>query len=824
MGLSGSDLKALVGQQPEREAGIAAPTTPSSVPTEPITGAGLKALVAQQPTEQTTQPNAPGFRMPTMEEQFFPGQRLATEAGIKQASRRAEITGALAEGEFDPDNSFGSTVGDFFLQADIARSTDPVEMRQKFLETYPLGNILVIGTEGGDTVVARKSSEEPFREFGTAPHAFGVLASEPVAAGVAGARFGILGSLIGAAAGVVAKEAIETARGFSTATAREVATEATREGLLAGAIDVATRGLIRAFGFVRGGRGAVDLIGASERQGLEPLAVGQVGGPFSRGLFRQVGVTSGRIEEKVTKQERSLLDNFERNIEKLGFEGVSDERLMDVMHAQQKSLNKILSKGSLTRAEAGTALQKGIELWRDTSREVVDRAYSGALSLTDDVTFDLKPAKRAASEIRRRIGVLTTDKRGRVIELPETLTRPLIEVVDTITRMNPVVANTAGRTRSFPAFEQMKALRSRLFDLKNSGNPRIRDEAGQLWEAVAEVMQTPRSGNPKFLAAYRTASARHWQRETMLDRSFVGQILRSDTPERIVSKFVQPNNSTALKELKRLVPENNWDDFRQLAKLDIMREETADAGVRRLDRFVAEDPAGLRLLMSKAEERQLRFYLAAKKRIESSPIAEALEQNLELWERGVRLARRGSAKDVADAVRFAGGPDSAMASSMKAGIYKDILDKSTVTSRTGERVLDARKLVSAIEDWQQAGKLDTLFKAADWERIRDVQRYAAVLTEAADVGGGMMGGAIRAQAAKAPTEVFRAGGPARIFLNLVRPIWANNVTASILSRPAAHQVMSREAELTAQKLRQAAIAAAVAVDQSTSQQAALAGE
>ena len=147
------------------------------------------------------------------------------------------------------------------------------------------------------------------------------------------------------------------------------------------------------------------------------------------------------------------------------------------------------------------------------------------------------------------------------------------------------------------------------------------------------------------------------------------------------------------------------------------------------------------------------------------------------------MAKDGTAGDVADAVRLGGSIDSPFAMRARAGVYKSILDESKTRTGQGVEVIDSKKLIASIEQWEKSGKLDALFSELDWQKIRLFQKYAAPLSETADIGGGMMAGALRQEAIGAPTATLM-GRVEQVGKKLVRPLVSNDVTAWILSRPA----------------------------------------
>jgi hypothetical protein len=729
----------------------------------------------------STAPQQPPFMQNRFSRYAQPSQGIIS-GFVERGQRRRDALSRQLGDQYDPEQRFQ---GDFLAEMDIARSAAPEDRLAKFQRSFPEGELKTVQTAEGPVEVARGGADDPYRELRMAPHIAGIVASEPMVGGLVGTMGGPAGTALGTGAGVLAQQQIEQHRGYGQGEGGFG--RALTEGGVAGVVDAATRGVSRIF---RGGpmpqaqrESLIRGIEASKLLELQPLTVGQTSpSPFLRGMFRQVGVTSPKIEQTIARQEQSLLDTFRRRIEAGGAHGVSDAELQKIIQAQTRELQNIISPKTLTRTDAGEALQKGLETYKQASRVSVDRLYERALSLTDDVAFDLSPAQAVADDILR--GVRGMGRTGKPVPLAETPEGALASVVQDVRRLNPRVDRFASAGGEWDAFTQVKTLRTRLFDLKESSDGGVRREATRLWNELTEVMNNPVSGDPDFVAAYRRASVANAIREENLGKTYVARALRTDTPEVLARKYLKPGHTTELSVIRDLIPRAQWDDFRQTFQADIMRAPNPAQGLRDLARFEATDPQGLRMILTVPEENALKSYLSAKTRFEASPAARILEKNLTDGERMVQMVRGGTAQDVADTVRMAGGRNSPTAQSMKAGVYKDILDNSMDVSTAGVDVLDANKLIKNIQQWRASGKLDHLMSPDDWRALESIQSYAAPLAETADIGGGMMGGALRQQAVHAPTETVMGEGK-KVVKRLLRPLYSNAVTARILTIPAA---------------------------------------
>lgn len=763
-------------------------------------------------------------------------RKWAVEEGLKARRGRElrkeavdqELTTMLGQ-NYDPDGEFGmDSAQQFIRMADVARSASLVDQLKKFRAQYPDGDLLILPTSDGDVAVARTSKSEPYLRVTGMPELVAALGSEPVAMGTAGAALGaglpvvgpfiggVVGTTVGTIAGVQAQAGIETLRGYGTGEGGM--SRSLQEGLTAAAFDLAFRGTGRAINAARGVspslsfRQRMDLaevVEAVPELGLVPLAVGQTGSKFSRGLFRQVGATSQRVEDLLTAQEASLLARF-RELSSDEITSLSEGAVRDVVRAQHAELQQLMVFPILSRMEAGDALQAAMETYRTAQKAMIGDLYDTAMAKSADVTFILKDAQAVARDIRVGVrgkgkettevldtGVLDasgapitrTRTKQNAVKLATTPQGELKQVIDDLLELDPIVQEftTAGKT--FASFEQIKTLRTRLFDLKSSDEGAVRREASRLWKALTAVMDSPVSGDPGFVQAYKTASGAFRVFEDTMDKSFIARTLKSDTPEKIIKSLFLPGNEKALRTLRDILPPEGFKTLKQGFIADVLRAESGKSGLNRLNAFAVQDPRALRVLLPKAEEDAMRKFLTRRAQFETSPAQGILSQQFTDAERVVQIAFKGTAGELTDAVAKAGGRNSAFARTARAGVYRQLLNDSTVTSRSGTEVLDTTRLLNAIEKLKATDRLSVLFDRTDWHKLEMFRRYAAPISEASDVGGGMMAGSLRARAVDAPTDIASGGG-LKVLTRLVRPLYSNDLVAKILSTPTSYAALT----------------------------------
>lgn len=763
---------------------------------------------------QEEKPTLKVYERQQQSREYLQRQEARRQRQLEQTQARAQEVESILRHPFDYTEKFSSSAAssDFILETDMARSKDFASARSKFLKQYPEGDYRVMSLEsGGQAKVARRNPDEPYRELRTSSTVASVLFSEHMALGAIGSFFSPLGSAVGVAAGEIAQRAIEGSRGYEQQRpAKTTISHALREGAVAGGIDLATRRLLRFFGMSpiqQDSLSAIEvqarLARATDPKGvaLEGIAVGQTGGTFQRGIFFQVGATSSRVEEKLLRQRRSVYDLFVAEADNIPVGALSDDALDSIAEIARRNIETGDTLSAISRPRTGETIREGLETWRRASREAVDRLYDDAIALSDNIAFDLSPAQAAVANIRRgeygrgrpaqqQSPVLGPDGLPLQTEvipdirLPEGQSSILEEVLTTISRLDPNVSTHVVRGSETTGFQQIKRLRTRLFDLKEQPNidPDVRRHANELWSVLTDVINNPTGGaqSADFSIAWRAASEAHRETETVLRRGFIRRALNEDTttPELLAGRYARPGNETELAELKRLLPEESWQNFKSYAMDDLVSSVRPQAAINRLDDFRRRDMAGLRLLMTEAEEQQARRYLLTAMQEQSAPWTQVRTKAMGDADRALEILNRSTPSELEAFIRQAGGMASDQGQALRAAVYRDILTSGNATTQMqGQSVVRPETIYRNIQNWKNSGKLKNLFTETDWQMITDIQSYTSYISEAGDIGGGMMAGALRQKALGSPFE-----RPGVVVASVVKPLLTNDTVAFVLSR------------------------------------------
>jgi hypothetical protein len=725
---------------------------------------------------------------------MFDNLQREQEREMKEEQKAAEIRYVMPpDTEYDEKDTFSDGVGGFLVAADLGRNAELHNKQLKFMEAYPEGSLIQVQTSDGAVLLARPDPSTPYRQLPFSAGLASSVFSEVTVGGIAGSTFGILAGGAGAAGGSLAQSGIEGARGFPNDTYLQ-------DAGLEGALGVGTGAIAQTFGRIFLGKVRPDIqykalddaLTAVDEMGLEPITTGQTGEHFVKKFFHQVGQTSPRIEHTITKQQKGLLDALKVRGEVP--DGAPDEALNALLAAQHRQLASMMNLEAMGRANAGEALQKGVELYKISSKTQRDRLYDKAIELSDDVVFDLTPAKTAASKIQ--LGVKGRGMQGRdelghftaaeLIQLKKTPTGELAAVLDDLDALNPKISKVMEEgpdgEEVWTAFEQVKAIRTRLFDLKDADDGSVRRAANDLYNQLTGVMDNPISGNPHFTRAYQRASHFNHIRENTLELSFVTRAIRTDTPSQLATRYYTPHKSEELAAIKSIIPEEQWGEFTQGFAAELAETPSPTTALNRLSTFMSLDPKGLGLLMDAPTQRDMLMFLTKKAQFEASPARKILGKQMTQAERFVAFAKEGTAGEIKDSVELAGGYSSEYARMARAGVFKDILDRASFHNEAGVEVVNPAEIARAIADWRKTGKLEAFMTDVDLAKLANVSAYSSIISSGGDIGGAMMGGQVRQSVADIPADIMQ-GNFGKI-KGVMRKVFGNELVATILTQPA----------------------------------------
>jgi hypothetical protein len=181
-------------------------------------------------------------------------------------------------------------------------------------------------------------------------------------------------------------------------------------------------------------------------------------------------------------------------------------------------------------------------------------------------------------------------------------------------------------------------------------------------------------------------------------------------------------------------------------------------------------------IFSATEVKAIKEFAEAQAKLNSSKIAKIVKQDVSNAEAAFALIDEGY--DVfKNTINKAGGKNSKYAQSLKAGIFKKLLDDATITSETGGiNSLDVKQLVAGLNKIKNNKALsELLFSPEELLRLERFNLYSSAINVSDDVGGAM----VKGQQAAGLKSVTNASAKIRV-ANLYL---SNAIYAKILTQP-----------------------------------------
>lgn len=739
-------------------------------------------------------------------------------------------------GNFDPTTELDNNT----LEFDMAGSKSLTAKQQKFKDAYPNGILTPLAFSDQSVRMVYKINQndpnEPFKFVNRGvnnPEIARSLLSGELLAGVVATRAGPLavGGAVGA--GSLLETGVEYLRGFETNTITDELGEAAVEGFIAGGVDAATRKLFRLYKKIKAGGNiqvldtvnwASDVARFAETETLEPLVKGNVlKTPLWQSVFAQTKVTSPRAVDTQLKQTQVLQEKFGSMASTFDADAFSKGELSLIVKAQADDLvQKLFASTNLDQplsrdfVEVGENYVKGLQNWNINTRTLRDSLYDQAFAVADDVVFDLNPLVGAAQKVTRvivskgkkqasqEINTGLLDETGqpitRLIE-PSNISvalnqipKEVSDVVKVINQLDPRLSMYQG----INPIEQLKTLRTSIFQLQQSEDPIISSAGNKLYNAVRDVMETPLSGNKEFLDVYQKASSFNRWRESIKNLSVIKKSLKTDSVEDIIQTKFNITQPSEVSYIKKVLDKKTFDMLKSSYLLDIANNKAT------LNRFVTNEKRYadvVNKIFSKSEVNAINVFKEAQDSLQGSKLVELVKADVTNAQRALGLIDEGF-NVFKNTLEQQGGKNSKFATSIKSGIYKQILDAATETSETGGvNSLNVTKLSASINKLKNnKAVVELLLSPEEIARLENFNLYAQAINVTDDVGGAMQKGSLSAQTKNIPDALGKIKVASTYLSNSVYArILTQNYKAGdkILINKAANETMMSEQKLRA---------------------------
>jgi len=719
------------------------------------------------------------------------------------------------------------------MRIDITRSDTLINKRKKFREAFPEGELrevsLPFPLQGHRTLVFRTNRDEPLREvfpggdpsLGTSIIAEPEKTLLPVAGQMAA---GLPGLVAGSLISPFVEKGVERVRGFKEGTVGGMAVEGSIDTALNVGADILTRGATR---LVRGGLsksaggsfseglveplpGSQRVISAAEQEGLHPLATGQIARtPVTQSIFQQVTALTSRGAEFLNAQQRKLFEVVKQKSVKTGADGLRNEELAVLVDGERKTLNEVIKKlpqGSDTKG--GEALKEGAEIFKKDSSVMGGRLYGEAFDIAKEsnVKFDISETislgnklasgiKAQGKTITKDVDIGLLDQSGKpitrsetsqeLINVREALSKDISDVVRDLNELDPVLRNIDTPIGRSTAAEQIQALRTRLFDIKQRAEGEVMGKlANDMWHSFTTAMHNPIGGSKTFVTAWKKANGFWRFRETELEKGAVATILKGNNPEALFRAFGKRGNFTALQRAKDLIPPRQWNTFRESFVADLVNDPKRL--VSKLN-TLNTDKQSKRLLLDVAEENMLRKWAIGTERLEKSVLNKISTENKANISKAYEITKNTTSKDIEEQISRSGGKNSEFAVSLRAGLYEHVLGKSEALDTVGNSILDPKKFEAAVSDVLSLEAARVILGREGMRTFRNFELYANTIKQSSDVGTSLIRSSVSSQMSS-PTKPGKAFAAARKIID--KRLWG-----LILTQPASHAGILRANKL-----------------------------
>lgn len=675
-------------------------------------------------------------------------------------------------------------------------------------------------------------------DIATTAELLGGLLNEQAALTLIGTGLaGPIGAGAGAFLGEMAQRGIETARGFEEGITTGDVVTAGVMGIAAGAGERAfgpggssmarraaeQRGLIKSIdpraekGILALGETAEDVILAAERLGLRTPPIGVLAREslFRRG-FKQLILLRAEIGEDFSAMLRGLETRLRATLKRAGgsFKSFSDVELLRFVQVERAKLSAAmtklveggtLGKGGLLKLpeDASRAFRAAAKDWRKTTAGVRDEFYTRARASAVGVKLSVQDALSATQVFKS--GKPFRLSNGDIVSLPVKVSGKLQSALDDLANLHPVVDDISlpeGVVRT--SFEQVKEIRARFWDARTSLDGDERLIANEIWFLLKSAMDNPilppkrtfgkgsrifkqqEERAARFTRDYQEASQYNAFRERSLEREVMVAALDETKDPQVIAKFLKPGHTDDILFAKDITG-NAWREVQAgfASRLHRIASDEGGAGrmLRELDTWRAEDPTGLRLLMTEKDEQALRSFATRNQIIDEGAPNKLLGQHLTEGERALKFMETASEREIRDFVAANGGINGSAAGDLRFALYfrllRDAMRRSESTEvAPGAMLLDPVLLSKNADAAVTNPGFSAFLDRSDIAILKDVGTYATSLRVATDVGASM-------QAAQFGAAIVTPGGPVgmmRLLLTSKKVFGDARITAWLLSR------------------------------------------
>ena len=407
--------------------------------------------------------------------------------------------------------------------------------------------------------------------------------------------------------------------------------------------------------------------------------------------------------------------------------------------------------------------------------------YDKAIALADelDVSFSLSEAKSEAANILRGIhargvptqetligvdGKAIVDNLGNPVKFTKEqmvqlrqLNEKLEKQLSKMLTIDDIVAEFEG----IGSFEQMKQLRTDLFDLKNAtiDGKSTNDNrlAGRMYDLLTDAMNNPtanagaglgdnagRVAVDDFQRQWRRASLKNAHFEKVLDLMDMKKLSTIDNVGNLVRDFFQPGKSGSLRLLRRTMPKATWERFRN----GVATYLTSDMGD--LSRKLAQwstDSSGLSTVFTAQEIGTMHAAANQWERVLNPSVRKALTKTTREHDRAGKILDSKDAGQITDFVQANGGKEGRVGTAVRQEMWVRIINTLTERVAAGE-LIEPSATKSVVEGLRKSGLIDAVFTESEKLFLENLEVVSSMLSAVSDTGASIRAASVTSNAAE----------------------------------------------------------------------------
>jgi len=723
---------------------------------------------------------------------------------------------------------------------DLARSGSMAEEQAKLKNTRPELDTQIINTSQGPQFVFKGPGQQGyspvdkpgftgadlFDAIGSVANLETVAALSPQARG-ATLLGGLLKTGVAGALGSLADTGVEEIRG-ATGTGAQIdpmpvgVADAAKAGVFAAGGDVIGRGTTNLWNLLRGGgtgsisKEAITAQKFAQEENLPLLTAGQASSdPFISAVEQQSQRIAPPVKVRKEEQSEAALKFLKKERGEMGrdsAQALSDAQINNISRRMRSEILSKVDNPNITAKKGGEALQEAVEKYKAIEKEGIDRLYNSArLASKGTGGFDISAVKKVANEID--IGVLSKGKPEEVAsavlgpdgqQLTKTVQgninvqgntgSELAGVIDDIKKLQDQIVLNRTPDGEFDAFEQIKSLRTRLYDAKTPAlgqQPNNSNRlAGKLYGVLTESMKNPVGGNPEFIKLAKEAADKYVARATVIEKASIQKIIKSDKAEdtaKLIDTFASPGNSAALDTIMKNLPKDKVRTFKDAYKTRLLAEPEKIGD--KLDDFLVNDKEGLKHLLNDDEVIALRGIGDSIKQIDSAPFQAALKEQKDIGLRGKKIFNESSYDDLSKFINT--GTIKQIAErkeNIASSLIGDIIEKASKGKlKEGRQFTNPKAIVEEIRKLEDSGKLGLVMDSQQTARLKNFKLYQSFIQAGDGSGAGLaVGGQVGKLTDVGGGGISAAGGK---IVSILLDRGADNLVGRILINPRTTQYL-----------------------------------